>query len=128
MSLFNRAWRAGHPYAPRVVDAAEFQRMTRGERVLVAASASGTPIGFVSIWMDDAFVHHLYVDPDAFGLGAGRALLNAAVALTGGRATLKCQTRNAGAMAFYRRLGWTEGERGEAPGTGPWVRLISPAS
>ena len=45
--------------------------------------------------------------------------------LAGGRASLKCQLRNPGALAFYRRLGWRDGETGEGE-AGPWVRMRFP--
>jgi GNAT superfamily N-acetyltransferase len=70
-------------------------------------------------------VHHLYVDPSRQGRGIGKALLAAARALAGGQASLKCQTRNVDAIAFYRRLGWRDGETGESE-FGPWMRLLSP--
>jgi GNAT superfamily N-acetyltransferase len=122
--VFDRAWNFGHPYAPRAIDVAIFEAETRGERVIVGCEGEHL-LGFVSFHEPGRFVHHLYVDPDAQGRGIGGALLARAVALAGGRASLKCQTRNAGALAFYRRLGWTAGETGESS-IGPWVRLLSP--
>lgn len=123
--IFDLAWHAGHPYAPRQIDRAAFDRETTGERVAVAEDASGQVIGFVSVHEPARFVHHLYVAPALQGQGVGRQLLAHAVALAGGKASLKCQRRNAEAMAFYARLGWTPGEEGEAE-TGPWVRMHSP--
>lgn len=123
--IFDAAWHAGHPYAPRPIDRWVFERETSGERILVAEDAAQRVIGFVSVYDSGSFVHHLYVDPAVQGRGIGRTLLGHALALTGGTASLKCQARNLGAMAFYRRLGWTTGEAGEAE-TGPWVRMHSP--
>jgi ribosomal protein S18 acetylase RimI-like enzyme len=123
--IFDRAWRAGHPYAPRSIDLAAFERAIENERVVVA-EADGVVLGFAAVYLPGWFVHHLYVEPTAFGRGIGRSLLEEAVRLAGGRATLKCQTRNGRAMAFYRRAGWTGGETGEEAGTGPWQRLHSP--
>jgi len=123
--VFSRAWRAGHPYAPRDIDGATLRRETLGETILVAEE-DGAAVGFVALYLPDRFVHHLYVDPDAQGRGVGRILLEEAVRLAGGAASLKCQTRNLGAIAFYRALGWTPGERGEGAFSS-WVRMHSPA-
>ena len=122
--IYDRAWHQGHPYAPMKMDLAAFETNTAGERVLVAEDA-GRIVGFVSLYEPESFVHHLFVHPDAQGRGIGRALLAEAVRLAGGRASLKCQTRNSRSMAFYRNLGWTEDESGESH-IGPWVRMLSP--
>lgn len=126
-AIFERAFNAGHPYAARPVTRADFLAAIEGRDVLVARLAGGTPAGFASVVRGHAFINHLYVNPDFAGRGIGRALLARAVVLAGGAATLKCQLGNPAALAFYRRLGWTEGEcGGEAPGE--WVRLAAPAA
>jgi len=124
-SIFERAWHAGHPYAPRRIGLDEFRRETAKRSIIVAQTDHGRVLGFAAVYMPDAFVHHLYVEPAHAGQGIGRVLLGAALALAGGRATLKCQARNMGALQFYRREGWTEGERGETDGE-PWIRMLSP--
>ena len=123
--IFREAWHAGHPYAPRNIGLREFRAETKGEMVVVATAQAERVAGFAGIYLQGSFVHHLYVDPELHGRGVGRALLAAAVAIAGGRATLKCQLRNPDALAFYRRLGWTEGEAGDSA-VGPWVMLHSP--
>jgi GNAT superfamily N-acetyltransferase len=123
--VFSRAWHAGHPYQPRSIGLREFTAETRGERLLVA-EAGGEVVGFVALHLQTRFIHHLYVEPALFRHGIGAALLRAAVALAGGHASLKCQTRNAESMAFYARMGWTKGESGTSPEVGPWVRWVSP--
>ena len=37
--VFERAWHAGHPYAPREIDVAAFEADTRGELIVVAETA-----------------------------------------------------------------------------------------
>ena len=123
--VLDLAWHAGHPYAPRKLDIAAFATERKGERVLVAETEANGIAGFVSLHEPGRFVHSLYVDPGLQGGGIGKALLARALALAGGPASLKCQTRNPAALAFYRGLGWREGESGESE-FGPWVRMHSP--
>ena len=122
--IFDRAWHSGHPYAPREIDVATLGAETRDETVLIA-ELEGRVVGFVSVYLPESFVHHLYVDPARQGRGIGPLLLERAVALAGGRASLKCQTGNARALAFYRRLGWIEVTAGTSE-FGPWVAMRSP--
>jgi GNAT superfamily N-acetyltransferase len=123
--IFDRSWHAGHPYAPRRIDLAAFERAVE-DRSVIVVEADGVVLGFAAVHLPERFVHHLYVEPTAFGRGIGRALLDGAVRLAGGPATLKCQTRNGRAMAFYLRAGWIGGETGEEADTGPWQRMHSP--
>ena len=125
VSIFDRAWHAGHPYAPRVIEEKVFAAETADEALFVAVDERDKAIGFVSIYMPQGFVHHLYVDPPHSGRGVGTKLLSHAVAVARGSATLKCQTRNETALAFYRRLGWIEVAAGTGE-FGPWVALRSP--
>ena len=125
VGIFDRAWHAGHPYAPRKIDVALLEAETRDETILVGESG-GSIAGFVSIYLPQSFVHHLYVDPALQGRGIGTELLESVVTLAGGSASLKCQTRNESALTFYRRLGWVEVTAGTGE-FGPWVALRSPA-
>jgi ribosomal protein S18 acetylase RimI-like enzyme len=125
IGIFDRAWHAGHPYAPRVVDEKAFAAETTDETLFVAVDASDELIGFVSIYMPQSFVHHLYVDPSQGSRGIGTKLLAHALVAAGGSATLKCQTGNERALRFYRRLGWVEVAAGTGE-FGPWVALRSP--
>ena len=61
--IFDSAWHSGHPYAPRRIDRATFERETVGERVLVAEIPGSGVVGFVAIYEAGHFVHHLYVQP-----------------------------------------------------------------
>ena len=125
VGIFDRAWRAGHPYAPRVIDEKAFVTETADEALFVAVDERNTAIGFASIYLPQSFVHHLYVEPAQSSRGIGKKLLAHAVAAAGGSATLKCQTGNERALAFYRRLGWVEVAAGVGE-YGPWVAMRSP--
>jgi ribosomal protein S18 acetylase RimI-like enzyme len=122
--IFDRGWHAGHPYAPRAIDGVAFMMETKDERLLVAESG-GAVVGFVSLYEPQSFIHHLYVDPTQARRGVGSALLGAALDRAGGRASLRCQTRNEGALAFYRRHGFVEVAAGIGE-FGTWIALSSP--
>lgn len=91
----------------------DFDAATRDEPVLVA-ELEGEPIGFVSWWPPDNFVHNLFVAPGAVRRGVGTMLLEACLARIGRPARLKCQSRNIGALAYYAAQGWREVGRGES--------------
>ncbi len=99
----------------------DFDRDTREERVIVALLGA-TPAGFASIWEPDHFLHNLFVHPDHFRKGIGRALIGHCMPCFGGHAALKCLKSNAGAHAFYLHLGWRVAESGESP-EGPYFLM-----
>ncbi len=122
--IFDRAWRAGHPFAPRRIDAALFKTETEAETLFVAEDDAAV-VGFVSLYLPASFIHHLYVEPRLRNRGIGSALLRHAVSIAGGSATLKCQLGNQPALGFYRHLGWVEVVAGVGE-FGAWVTLRSP--
>jgi len=124
-AIFDRAWRVGHPFAPRVIDADVFAAETEAETLFVAEDEQRRVLGFVALYVAESFVHHLYVEPRLRNRGIGRALLAHAVSLAGGSATLKCQLGNQAALGFYRHLGWVEIIAGTNQ-YGAWVTLKSP--
>lgn len=98
------------------LDASEFQlkdfeKDTKGELVLVAL-LDEIPIGFISIWMTNRFVHHLYVQQDYHEQGIGTQLLKAAITKTRLPITLKCLEKNTKAVNFYEKKGFVAKERG----------------
>ncbi|QRR03945.1 GNAT family N-acetyltransferase [Dyadobacter sandarakinus] len=82
-----------------------FDEDTAGEHVMVARY-EGMVCGFVSIWRNDNFVHHLYVDSRFQRRGIGAALLRYALKTMKGSATLKCLESNKEAVNFYGKNGW----------------------
>jgi GNAT superfamily N-acetyltransferase len=89
----------------------DFEKHIKGELVLVAIHEE-IPVGFISIWMPNKFIHHFYVDQNYQGKGVGTLLLNAAIQETLVPITLKCLEQNTKAVAFYRQKGFVEKERG----------------
>ena len=103
---------------------ADFAADTKGERMLVAVTGDDVPVGFVSVWEPEAFIHHIYVRRDFRARGIGALLLESLDGILPKPWRLKCLEANDRALAFYRRLGWHEVSRamGEA---GPYILMQS---
>jgi ribosomal protein S18 acetylase RimI-like enzyme len=86
----------------------DFADQTEGEAIHLAESSEGELLGFISIWEEENFVHHLFVSPAQQGKGVGRALLADLASRRAGPFTLKCVAANSAALAFYRKTGWRE--------------------
>lgn len=92
----------------------DFDVGTAGERILVAVHAH-LPIGFASVWQEDSFLHHLFVDPRHQGLGVGKMLLAACEPYFAGVPTLKCLSANVRAQQFYQAQGWRARSQADSP-------------
>lgn len=95
----------------------DFDSATLGETVLVAV-ANEKPVGFISWWVPDNFIHNVYVDPSFLRQGVGKALLGRCLTDIGRPATLKCLQQNTGALSFYQAQGWcikNEGPSSDGP-------------
>ncbi len=90
----------------------DFDRDTQGEVIWVAILAN-CPIGFISLWEPDNFIHHLFIHPDFVGRGAGTALLRVCLSEIGQTITLKCSKSNIKAKEFYLSKGWRVLSEGE---------------
>ncbi|ULQ55478.1 GNAT family N-acetyltransferase [Flavihumibacter rivuli] len=93
----------------------DFDQETEGEYILVAM-ADDKIIGFISVWLPDRFIHHLYVAREYHHHGVGTALLNAAIDHTGYPIGLKCLVKNEAALEFYQRKGFSARSRGGSEG------------
>jgi ribosomal protein S18 acetylase RimI-like enzyme len=101
----------------------DFLGAARDEEVYVAVDDDGLIIGLAALYRPDSFLHSLYVDDR--GRGVGRALLDHICRLADGPVSLKCQTANTRAQAFYLREGFRIAGYGADPPPGTaWVRMI----
>ena len=64
------------------------------------------PAGFVSVYPSQSFVHHLYVHSEYRNQGIGRLLIDFARNKFELPLSLKCETVNKPAIAFYKNTGW----------------------
>lgn len=83
----------------------DFNKDTEGERILVI-EADSKLVGFISIWMQDNFIHHLFIESLHQGKGFGKLLLAEALKIIGRPARLKCVVQNSRACQFYEKQGW----------------------
>ncbi len=90
----------------------DFDRDTKDEIIWVA-HLNHKPVGFVSIWEQDNFIHSLYVHPESVGQGIGTELLDVCLREIGRPVTLKCSEPNINARGFYLSKGWDTISTGE---------------
>ncbi|MDQ8013154.1 MAG: GNAT family N-acetyltransferase [Flavobacterium nitrogenifigens] len=91
----------------------DFDKQTKGEYILTAL-IDDIPVGFISIWMPNNFIHHLYVENAYQGKNIGTQLLKATIQKTAFPITLKCLVSNTKAIEFYFKKGFTEKSRGQS--------------
>jgi GNAT superfamily N-acetyltransferase len=90
----------------------DFERDTDGECIWVT-TVDNHPVGFISVWVPDNFVHNLFVRPSYIGKGIGSELLSASLKKIGRPASLKCLDENIGARNFYLSRGWKIASNGD---------------
>jgi GNAT superfamily N-acetyltransferase len=105
--LYVRSGSAAFAWRPKGYFRAEdFVRFVADEEVWLALMGEAI-VGILSLFRTENFIHCLYVDPDAQRLGVGRALVAHLRSETGRSLTLKLDTPNKAAIAFYKATGWT---------------------
>lgn len=105
-ALYERSGTAAFTWRPRgYFQAEDFKYFAEDEDVWLALAGEAL-LGILSLFAADNFIHCLYVDPDAQRLGVGRSLVAHLRKETGRPLTLKLDTPNAAAIAFYEATGW----------------------
>jgi ribosomal protein S18 acetylase RimI-like enzyme len=105
--VYERSRRAAFPWRSEAdVSAANFLLTSDKEDVFLARFGSRV-VGMASFYAPENFLHSLYVDPDAQGLGIGRALIAHVRSHATGPLTLKLDSKNDKARGFYLANGWT---------------------
>lgn len=106
-ALYERSGTAAFSWRPPgYFQAEDFKYFAEDEDVWLAFAGNAL-VGIVSLFAADNFIHCLYVDPDAQRLGVGRTLVAHLRKETGRTLTLKLDTPNTAAIAFYEATGWT---------------------
>jgi GNAT superfamily N-acetyltransferase len=91
----------------------DFDKETEGEYILVAISDNQL-VGFISVWLADNFIHHLFIDEKHQRKGTGTKLLKAAIEKIGFPARLKCLENNTSAVDFYQKKGFAAKGKGQS--------------
>jgi ribosomal protein S18 acetylase RimI-like enzyme len=124
LAIWRRASEVGHPFidaADLDADAALVRERYMPAATIRVAEAEGRPAGFIALL--GSFIGGLFVDPAAHGRGIGRSLVRDALA-DHPCLDVEVYEANAGARAFYARLGFRETGRREADDQGrPWPLL-----
>ncbi|MGP3592501.1 GNAT family N-acetyltransferase [Vagococcus sp. WN89Y] len=105
----NWTWLDGEAWRLEDFDAATL------DEVIWIAEDEGHRLGFASVYVNDNFLHNLFVSPDFQGRGVGSALLKHVQSRFTSTGALKCLLRNSAALAFYQHHGWYIEAKGEAP-------------
>jgi GNAT superfamily N-acetyltransferase len=92
----------------------DFDRDTEGEIIWVAIS-DNEPVGFISVWEPENFIHNLFVHPKVIRQGFGSALLDECLNHIGRPAVLKCASKNIRARDFYVSKGWGTVSEADGP-------------
>ena len=91
----------------------DFEAFTQKELILVAKTDQQY-LGFASIYLQENFLHNLFVAPNIQNQGVGRALLLASEQLFTDTGYLKCLTENHHALGFYQKYNWKIIDRGHS--------------
>jgi ribosomal protein S18 acetylase RimI-like enzyme len=83
----------------------DYKKSVEGEKVWVVEK-DGDIVGFISIWIQDNFIHNLFVHPNYQGCGIGAQLLQKAEEYLSRPMELKVTTENIKAFKFYEKHGW----------------------
>lgn len=119
LEIFNESRLDTDGLSSAVASLADLQSLLEGECTFVA-KIDGKACGFVSVWADDNFVHHLYVMPQFQSQGIGSALLKKCQDRFGLPLRLKCDKSNHSARHYYESAGWVQ--EGEDLGPdGPYI-------
>lgn len=85
----------------------DYLESVAGEEVWVAEKNS-VIVGFVSMWLQDNFIHNLFVHPTWQNQGIGKSLLKKAETRLKTPMELKVKIENLKACKFYQKHGWQE--------------------
>lgn len=124
LAIMNSSRHAARCFKKPSVELDELTSALEGE-VIYLAEIGGRFVGFVSVWVPDHFIHHLYVLPEFQRRGIGSRLLEHCQREYGRALSLKCEISNMAAQRFYRSKGWVSMECGTGI-DGPWERFYSP--
>ena len=93
----------------------DFDRDTEGEEIW-AAWQGEEAAGFISLWVPERFIHHLFVSRTFQGQGIGTGLIRKAAEIYGLPLSLKCVCDNRRALDFLLQPGMEDHGAGQERG------------
>ena len=105
IEVYNRARTAAACFSSNNASRQDFSRLTANEEVMVATAGEAL-VGFISTWVPEKFVHHLYVEPTYHRRGVANALIKICVARHGLPLSLKSLVANTNACKYYESNLW----------------------
>lgn len=122
-ALYERVGNATFTWRPKNwFKAADFIDFANSEEIYVAES-HGAILGILSLFRPTNFVHSLYIDEAAQGLGIGTALIEAAAKLADGPLALKVDEPNTRAREFYEKRGFIDANETGVDSGIRWIRM-----
>ncbi|WP_099222489.1 GNAT family N-acetyltransferase [Listeria costaricensis] len=102
----------------------DFDRLTHDERIWLYQDENGEPIGFISVYEPENFIHLLFIANDWQGHGIATQLLQFLVAKGPVDYTLKCVAKNETALTFYQKMNFKVIGEGMDPLEGKYYELF----
>lgn len=124
LDIWSKAVDATHGFllpADRVAIGQEVEAFLPQAPLTLAVDVSDRPVGFM--FLHEGHMEELFIDPDHHGQGIGKVLVQRALALHPALTT-DVNEQNAGAMGFYRRLGFEPTGRSALDGQGRPYPLV----
>ena len=116
--IYNDVRRKQFPWInPDSIEPDDLARDSEGEEIHVAVKGD-TVLGFLSVWIPESFIHHLYLAPEFQHRGIGAKLLRFASETYPLPLRLKCVKQNQMALKFYLKNGWRVVQEGISDGNG----------
>ncbi len=104
-NVYNQARASVDCFTQGNVTTTNFSSLVRNEKILLAICETEV-VGFVSIWVPEKFIHHLYIKPENQKKGLANALINACIERYGLPLSLKSLAANVNACHFYENNKW----------------------
>ncbi|MEM7534397.1 MAG: N-acetyltransferase [Chloroflexota bacterium] len=129
LDIYNEARARLDCFQEQDISLKQFQNIIKGEKIHIAVVNDGTSTqniaGFISVWVPQRFVHHLYIQPAYQNMGIATRLINTCAETYGLPLSLKSLVANTRACAFYERNGWVIQGEGKSE-NGPYYSYVLP--